>query len=200
MQKKVISKKIKHDQNIAEIKFGEFLTALGFDWKNDDNMKDTPKRVAKMYCKEIFNGVYDKAPDVTNFENESGYTGIVFQGDIEVKSMCSHHFMPFIGKAFVGYIPNKEGKIIGLSKLNRIVEYYSRRPQLQERLTKQIHDEINSLTESNLGVAVYIECKHMCVSHRGVCHNSVMKTIFTSGVFIENENLARSEFLAMIKN
>lgn len=181
----------------AENKFGEFLTALGFDWRNDDNMKDTPKRVSKMYATELFSGLYNERPKITSFENDGGYTGIVFQGDIDVKSTCSHHFCPFIGKAHVAYIPGD--KVIGLSKLNRIVEMYARRPQLQERLTKQIHDEINNLTDGNKGVAVMIESKHTCVSCRGIGQDSTMKTIFTSGAFLEKDNQARQEFLACIK-
>lgn len=189
---------MKYNIEKAEEYFGKFLDSLGFDWRNDVNMKETPKRVAKMYSKEIFNGVYGEKPRITSFKNENAYTGIVFQGDIDVKSMCSHHFMPFVGKAYVAYIPAKNGDVIGLSKLNRIVEYYSRQPQLQERLTKQIHDEIDKATNGNLGVMVYIKAKHFCVSHRGIGHNSEMKTSFSSGVFKNKQDLVRQEFLNMI--
>lgn len=189
-----MKKQIKPNLTQAEKNFGEFLTSLGFDWKNDDNMKDTPHRVAKMYANEIFKGLYAN-PKITSFEND-GYTGIVFQGDIDVKSVCSHHFCPFIGKAHVAYIPGK--KVVGLSKLNRIVDKYARRPQLQERLTKQIHDEINKLCEGNGGVAVMVEAKHTCVSMRGIGQDSTMKTIFTSGAFLEKDNQARQEFLQCI--
>lgn len=180
----------------ATKKFGEYLDILGFDWRNDDNMKDTPQRVSKMYINELFSGL-GKELKITSFDNENDYNGIVFQGNIDIKSVCSHHFCPFIGKAHIAYIPSK--KVIGLSKLNRIAEKYARQPQLQERLTKQIHDELNKYTDGNLGIAVMVEAKHTCVSMRGIGQDSTMKTIYTSGAFREKDNQARQEFLKLIE-
>lgn len=181
----------------AEQKYGEFLTALGYDWENDPNMKETPLRVAKMYVKEISQGSYNAMPHITSFPNSSGYSGMVFEGNIEVKSICSHHMMPFFGKAYVAYIPGEQ--MIGLSKLNRVVEHYSRRPQLQEQLTKQIHDELDRLLVGNKGVAVMINATHTCVSLRGANQDSHMKTAQLSGVFIEPMNHVRTEFYSLIK-
>lgn len=176
--------------------YAEFMEALGLDLTNP-NMTDTPTRVMKMYRDDVFKGLYEPEPKITAFPNEDEYDGIVFQGDIQVKSVCSHHHCPFIGKACVAYIPNKDGKIIGLSKLNRIVEYYSRRPQVQENLTMQIHDHIKKVIGDNQGVAVYIACKHTCVSLRGIKHDSEMKTTKLSGLFFD-DNKARNEFYSFI--
>lgn len=184
----------------AEKAYGEFLTALGYDWQNDPNMKGTPRRVAKMYVDEVTSGAYTAPPKITSFANEGRYDAMVFQGNISVKSLCSHHMQPFVGKAHVAYIPKKDGVVIGLSKLNRIVEWFARRPQLQEQLTQQIHDYIDRETHGNLGVAVYIECQHMCVSLRGVNDDSTMKTIKLSGVFMEPNHLSREEFYHAISN
>lgn len=175
----------------------QFLTALGYDWENDPNMKDTPKRVAKMYINETTTGSYDAPPKITTFENTSGYTGMVVQKRIEVKSLCSHHLQPFIGKAYVAYIPGKE--VAGLSKLNRIVEHFARRPQLQEQLTQQVHDFVNQAFPDNGGVAVYISCQHLCCKIRGVNDDSEMDTAVLSGAF-ENEGTARSEFYSIINS
>ena len=181
----------------AEIKYGEFLTALQFDWRNDPNMKDTPIRVSKMYIEEIYSGVYTEAPVITTFDNKNNYDGIVFQGSIPVISTCSHHALPFIGKAHVAYLPGT--KVIGLSKLNRVVEWFARRPQVQENLTMEIHDHLDKICESNGGIAVVIECKHLCCSNRGVKHNSTMKTAKLSGAF-KNDPPCREEFYDFIKS
>lgn len=183
---------------LVEQKFGEFLTALGYDWKNDSNMEDTPKRVAKMYIQEITKGVYMKPPKITVFKNTNKYTGVIFNGNIEIKSLCSHHFQPFIGKCHFAYIPFQTSNIIGLSKLNRIVDFFARRPQLQENLTIQIHSFLNKIIGKNKGVAVMIEAKHMCVYLRGVEQESNMITSELSGAFLEKDNLAREEFYHFI--
>lgn len=176
---------------------GDFLTALGYDWENDPNMKETPKRVAKMYINETTTGTYDAPPRITTFENTSGYKGMVVQKRIKVKSLCSHHLQPFIGEAYVAYIPGKE--VAGLSKLNRIVEHFSRRPQLQEQLTQQVHDFVSEAFPDNKGVAVYISCQHLCCKIRGVNDDSEMDTATLSGAF-ENESSARSEFYSIINS
>ena len=123
--------------DLASKFYGQFLSAMGFDWENDPNMADTPKRVSKAYINELFEGCFTEAPKITTFENSEGYDGMVAQCNIEVNSVCAHHFLNFSGKAHVAYIPGE--KIIGLSKLNRIVEWFSRRPQSQEHLIMQIH-------------------------------------------------------------
>jgi GTP cyclohydrolase I len=182
----------------ATKEYGELLTTLGFDWQHDPNMKDTPARVIKAWVNELICGCYDSPPKITAFENVDHYDGMVFSGDIDVISLCCHHWLSFIGKAYISYIPTKKGKVIGLSKLNRIVEYFSRRPQIQENLTMQIHNYVNEVCVDNLGVAVHIKARHACVCNRGVKHNSVMKTTKLSGVFLDNNNLAREEFYNFI--
>jgi len=176
----------------AAEKYGEFLEALGFNWKKSLDMKDTPKRVAKMMVNDIFKSCYNSPPDVTTFKNK-GYDGMVFEGDIEIKSI------PFFGRCFLAYIPTKKGRIIGLSKLNRLVEYCCRKPQVQENLTMEIHDLVNKLCKPNLGVAVVIEASHTCVSHRGIRQNSVMKTSKLSKDFLDSVS-TREEFYNFIKD
>jgi len=173
-----------------------FLDALQIDWKNDPNSSNTPLRVAKSYVNDLITGCYAPPPDVTAFDNLQNYDGIVCQTNIEVNSICSHHHLPFIGKAHVAYIPGK--KVVGLSKLNRIVEWFSRRPQVQENLTMQIHDFVNTICEGNGGVAVMIECSHLCACLRGVKHDSVMKTAKLSGAFME-QMVVRDEFYNFVK-
>ena len=179
--------------------YGKYMDALKIDWRNDPNSSDTPMRVAKSFVNDLAEGCYTKEPNITTFENVNEYDGMVFQGNIKVNSFCSHHHLPFIGVAHVAYIPTTESKIIGLSKLNRTVEFFARRPQVQENLTMQIHDYINGLCEGNLGVAVVVEANHMCACVRGVKHDATMKTAKLSGVFMDNDNQARTEFYNFIK-
>jgi GTP cyclohydrolase I len=178
--------------------YGKFLSELGFDWENDPNMADTPRRFAKAFVLDLAAGCFTEAPKITAFDNLNGYDGIVFQGDIEVKSFCSHHNLPFIGKAYVAYIPNKDGKIIGLSKLNRIVEHFARRPQVQENLTMQVHDFVDKTCDGNSGVAVVIKAGHLCACVRGVNHDSTMMTSKLSGAFKESP-ATRDEFYKFIE-
>ena len=189
--------KDKMKSNVEEA-YGNFLSALGYDWQNDPNMEGTPRRVAKMYLNEVTKGTYDPEPKITSFDNQQRYDGIVFQGNISIKSLCSHHMQPFIGKCHIAYIPDPEGKVIGLSKLNRICDYFARRPQLQEQLTQQIHNYIDKVTVKNKGVAVLIEAQHMCVSLRGIEHDSVMKTAKLSDCFLDDKSLSRDEFYRFI--
>jgi len=179
--------------------FGKFLVDLGFtDYLQNPHMADTPMRVTRAYVEDLFKGIYTDPPKITAFENTNGYDGLVFQGDIEVKSCCSHHFLPFIGKAHVSYIPGKADQVVGLSKLNRIVEWFARRPQVQENLTMQIHDFINTAIPGNKGVAVVIGAKHMCASCRGVRHDSTMMTSKLSGAY-ETNDATRNEFYKFIE-
>ena len=189
------------DQLIKEAAtaYEAFMDALKFDWRSDPHSVNTPLRVAKSFVNDLIRGCYEDKPKVTAFTNNDRYDGMVFQGGIPVKSICSHHHLPFTGKAYVAYIPVKDGKVIGLSKLNRIVEFYSRRPQVQESLTMQIHNAINEICEGNLGVAVMISATHTCACLRGVKHDGCeMKTSKMSGVFLDNNDLSREEFYQFV--
>ena len=177
--------------------YGKYMTALGIDWQNDPNSSDTPMRVAKAFVNDLAQGCYVDAPKITAFDNLDKYDGIVFQGNIDVKSFCSHHHLPFVGYAHVAYIPSTDGKVIGLSKLNRIVEYFARRPQVQENLTMQIHNYINETCIGNKGVAVVVGANHMCACVRGVRHDSTMMTSKMSGAFM-NDAAARNEFYRFV--
>jgi GTP cyclohydrolase I len=176
-----------------------YLDALGFDWRNDPNSTNTPRRVAKAFVQDLAAGCYNEPPKVTSFPS-NGYDGMVFQGGIPVKSLCSHHHLAFTGKAHVAYIPSLEGRVIGLSKLNRIVEFYARRPQIQEGLTIQIHDAINEVCEKNRGVAVMVSATHTCACLRGIKHDGCeMKTSKLSGDFM-NDAAVRAEFYTFVAN
>ena len=178
---------------IAE-KFGDIMDVLGLD-RSDDSLQGTPLRVAKMYVQEVFQGLNPKnKPEAKLFENKYRYNQMLVEKDITVHSYCEHHFVPIIGKAHVAYISN--GKVIGLSKINRIVKYFSKRPQVQERLTEQIAAELK-LALGTEDVAVYIDASHFCVSTRGV-EDSASSTITThySGKF--GSEKVRNEFLTYI--
>jgi GTP cyclohydrolase I len=179
---------------LIEKHFREIMDVLGLDL-TDDSLQDTPRRVAKMFVKEIFTGLNPaEKPSISLFENKYGYRQMLVERGIKLHSFCEHHFLPIYGVAHVAYIPNEH--VIGLSKLNRIVEYYGRRPQVQERLTLQIADELKRILKTE-DVAVYIEAKHMCVQLRGVEHNdSVTDTYEFSGKFL-NEQF-RNEFMRAI--
>lgn len=179
----------------ASAHYGGFLEAMGFDYKADPQTIDTPRRVAKAWLKDLIIGSVSDEPKITTFPNEENYDGLVVQSGIPVVSMCAHHNLAFTGYATVAYLPGEN--VVGLSKLNRIVEWFSRRPQMQESLTQQIHDYIADKLECD-SVAVSIACKHTCCSHRGIKHPSVMSTNKFSGAFMEKDNLIRSEFLHSI--
>ena len=171
--------------------FTSIMDILGLDL-NDDSLKGTPGRIAKMYVKEIFSGLNPgNKPLATLFENPYRYSEMLVEKNIAVFSNCEHHFVPITGKAHVAYISN--GKVIGLSKLNRIVQYYSRRPQVQERLTIQIAEEIKQVLGTQ-DVAVIIDASHHCVSSRGIQDaGSLTVTSSYSGKFKESDS--RNEFL-----
>ena len=178
----------------AEDAYSKFLIAVGFHFLADENSRDTPRRVAKAWVNDIISGTNTEKPKITTFP--SNYTGIVFDGNIEVTSLCSHHNLAFSGKAYIGYIPG--GRVIGLSKLNRIVDWYSRRPQIQEGLTQQIHDDLSNILENNNGVMVVIDAMHTCCSHRGIKHKSSMITASASKYFLENKDGCKDEFYQFI--
>jgi GTP cyclohydrolase IA len=175
--------------------FKGIMQTLGLDL-NDDSLKETPERVAKMYVKEIFSGLNPKnKPEVTMFENKYQYNKMLIEKNISLYSYCEHHFVPIIGKVHVAYI--SKGKVIGLSKINRLVQYYSKRPQVQERLTVQIAEAIKKATGTE-DVAVLIDAVHLCVASRGIKDtNSSTITSDYSGKFINEE--IKNEFLALVK-
>jgi len=188
---KMIDKATKH--------YGEFLKSVGFDYEKDPQTIDTPRRVAKAWLKDLVLGSVSNPPDITVFPNDENYDGVVIQTGIPVVSLCAHHNLPFTGYASVAYVPGD--KVVGLSKLNRIVDWFARRPQMQESLTQQIHSYISEKLECK-SVAVSIASKHMCCLNRGIKHpTSTMTTNKFSGVFMEKDNLIREEFLhAISKN
>ena len=178
--------------------YGKFLDALDCDWRNDPNSNDTPRRVAKAYVNDLWAGRYNGPPSITGFPSD-GYDGLVFEGGIPLTSMCSHHHQTINGKVHIGYIASENGTVVGLSKLNRIVEHFGRRGAIQEQLTVAIHNAVDKICIGNLGVAVMIEATHNCVSCRGVKHTGAsMKTSKLSGSFMD-EDSARAEFYEFCK-
>ena len=159
------------------------MDVLGLDLK-DDSLKGTPDRVAKMYVEEIFSGLNpDNKPKIALFENKYRYNQMLVEKNITFYSNCEHHFVPIIGEAHIAYVSS--GKVIGLSKLNRIVQYYAKRPQVQERLTNQIAIDLKAILNTE-DIAVIIDAKHLCVSSRGVKDNaSATVTSYYSGIFNE---------------
>lgn len=179
-----------------EFYFARIMETLGLDL-DDDSLKNTPHRVAKMYVKEIFSGLDpNKEPKITLFDNKYGYKRMLVEKNITLYSNCEHHFVPIIGKAHVAYMPHD--KVIGLSKINRLVQYYAKRPQVQERLTMQIADALKKILHHN-DVAVMIEAEHMCVEERGIKDtNSKTVTVSYSGKF-ENESV-QQEFVTHVRD
>ncbi|MCF2490861.1 GTP cyclohydrolase I FolE [Dyadobacter sp. CY347] len=179
---------------LIEKHFRHIMEIMGLDL-TDDSLKGTPKRVAKMYITEVFSGLDPKnKPAVTLFENKYKYDQMLVEKDISVFSNCEHHFVPIYGKAHVAYISS--GKVIGLSKLNRIVEYFAKRPQVQERLTVQIANELKLALETE-DVAVVIDAQHMCVQSRGIRDSgSSTVTAFYGGKF--QEEGTKKEFLSYL--
>jgi GTP cyclohydrolase I len=179
--------------------FGNFLTALKCDWRNDPNSMETPRRVAKAYVNDLWKGRYAPFTEITSFPSD-GYQGIILEKDIPLVSQCSHHHQTISGVVHIAYIPGPEGRVIGLSKLNRIVEHFGRRGAIQEQLTVAIHQAVNKICEENVGVMVMIKASHSCVSCRGVKHQGAsMMTSELSGVFADHTKTAKLEVLEMIK-
>lgn len=186
------------DQKIEQIEkhVREIMLTLGLDL-TDDSLNGTPKRVAKMYVKEVFSGLNPKnRPHARLFENKYNYDQMLVEKDITFYSHCEHHLVPIYGRAHVAYFSG--GKVIGLSKINRIVQYYAKRPQVQERLTVQIGKELEAILETK-DVGVVIDANHMCVAMRGVGDtNSKTGTAYFNGKF-KDENVKR-EFLNFINS
>jgi len=191
----IVPSKLTDQQKIQQIakNFTEIMKVLGLDLKNE-SLEDTPTRIAKMYVNEVFAGLKtENFPRITVIENEMKYDQMLVVQDIEVLSVCEHHFQTIDGHATVAYIPNK--RVIGLSKINRIVQFFSRRPQVQERLTKQIADCLEFVLETK-HVAVHINARHYCVIARGVeDSHSATATSDLRGDFKKRPE-TRSEFLA----
>jgi len=190
------SKSDTEKKEIIAFHFTEIMKALDLDL-TDDSLKGTPERVAKMYIEEIFSGLNPKnKPKMALFENKYQYNQMLVEKNITFYSNCEHHFVPIFGKAHVAYISS--GKVIGLSKLNRIVQYYAKRPQVQERLTMQIAEDLKIALETE-DVAVIIDAKHLCVSSRGVKDES-SATVTTSfnGAFNTPQKI--NELLQLIHN
>ena len=180
--------------DLIEEHFREIMGILGLDL-TDDSLNGSPRRVAKMYVQEIFKGLNPaNKPLPTLFDNKFRYNEMLVEKDITVQTYCEHHFLPIIGRAHVAYISS--GKVIGLSKLNRVVEYFSKRPQVQERLTVQIADELKRVLETE-DVAVIIDAKHLCVSTRGV-HDVNSSTITASYGGKFGEEATRQELLRYV--
>ncbi len=177
--------------SIIEHHFKKIMETLGLDL-NDESLNGTPYRVAKMFVNEIFTGLQpDQKPRMMVFDNNFKYGQMLVEKNIAVNSTCEHHFLPIYGKAHVAYVSS--GKVIGLSKLNRIVDYFSRRPQVQERLTRQIAEELKTVLNTE-DVAVVIEAKHMCVMHRGIKDQGSSTVTAEYGGSFKNTH-TRQEFL-----
>ncbi len=179
---------------LIEKHFKEIMLILGLDL-DDDSLKGTPHRVAKMYVHEIFKGLNPaNKPKVALFENKYQYKQMLVEKNISFFSNCEHHFVPIIGKAHIAYVSN--GKVVGLSKLNRIVRYYAARPQVQERMTVQIANELKQVLQTE-DIAVLIEADHLCVASRGI-QDITSKTVTSdySGKFLDQKT--REEFLRLV--
>jgi GTP cyclohydrolase I len=181
--------------DIIAFHFQKIMEALGLDLQ-DDSLKDTPSRIAKMYVKEIFSGLEpDNFPAISVFNNTYRYNEMLIEKDIQVYSYCEHHFVPIVGKAHVAYFPSD--KVIGLSKLNRVVKYFCRRPQVQERLTMDVANSLKEILQTE-DIAVMIEAKHFCVAARGIeDSNSSTVTSHFGGKFTLQEN--KGLFYAALK-
>jgi GTP cyclohydrolase I len=182
--------------NKIEYHFAQIMHTLGLNLY-DDSLSGTPKRVAKMYINELFSGLNpNNKPEISLFENKYHYKKMLIEKDITLYSNCEHHFVPIVGKVHVAYMPDKQ--VIGLSKINRLVQYYAKRPQVQERLTVQISEALKEVLQHN-DVAVVIEADHLCVASRGIKDiASKTVTVSYSGQF-ENEAI-KQEFLSHIQN
>lgn len=178
--------------------YAKFLEALGVDWENDPNSKESPQRIAKKYVNDLWKGRYELPPDITSFPSD-GYKGMVLESNIPLISMCSHHHESIIGRVHIAYVPGEDARVIGLSKLNRIVEHFGRRGAIQEQLTMALHNAVDQVCEGNIGVAVSVVAEHQCVSCRGTKHQGAsMVTNHISGVFRDRPEV-RNEYFESIK-
>jgi GTP cyclohydrolase I len=182
---------------IIERHFSSIMDTLGLDL-NDDSLRETPKRVAKMYVNEIFWGLdYDAFPKCTTVENKMKYDEMVVERNVNVQSNCEHHFVVIDGLATVAYIPKE--KVLGLSKINRIVEYFSKRPQIQERLTEQVYYALQYILDTD-NIAVVIDAQHYCVKSRGVEDTGSSTITSKLGGCFKTDPAARAEFMNIVNN
>lgn len=189
--------KMERKDKIAAIEksFSDIMTILGLDL-TDDSLKETPTRVAKMFVNETMWGLdYEAFPKCTTVENKMKYDEMIVERNITVQSLCEHHILPIVGKATIAYIP--KNKVLGLSKMPRIVEYFSRRPQIQERLTEQIFYALQFILETD-NIAVVIDASHLCVSTRGVEDTSASTITTKLGGVFKDDPASRSEFMRLI--
>jgi GTP cyclohydrolase I len=187
MRKDAFKTSDEEKKNKIALLFEEIMNVMGLDL-TDDSLMGTPKRVAKMYIDEIFSGLNpENKPKIALFENKYRYNQMLVEKNITFYSNCEHHFVPIIGKAHLAYISS--GKVIGLSKLNRIVQYFAKRPQVQERLTNQIANELSKILGTD-DIAVIIDAKHLCVSSRGIKdESSATVTSYYGGVFNDSKKI-----------
>lgn len=185
------------EEKIRAIKksFRDIMECLGLDME-DDSLRGTPERVAKMFVKEAFKGLDRRNfPEINFFENKYNYQQVLIEKNIKVNSYCEHHFVPILGKAHVGYIPKE--RIIGLSKINRLVDFFSHKPQVQEKLTMEIAESLAEILETE-DIAIVIEAQHLCVSSRGIRDvDSLTETSFFGGAFQNAET--QNTFLSALK-
>lgn len=185
------------DEKIENIQkyFTLIMEELGLDL-TDDSLRGTPYRVAKMYVSEIFSGLNPaNRPQISVFDNKYQYNKMLIESNISFSSSCEHHFLPIVGKAHVGYVSS--GKVIGLSKINRVVDYFAKRPQVQERMTVQIYNELKTILETE-DVIVVVEAGHMCVSTRGINDKTSLTTTLEYGGKFLNQGY-RSDFFQMVQ-
>lgn len=183
----------------AAAAYAIFMDHVCPGWEDDPQALETPMRVAKSFINDLCSGLHTEAPIIKQFDNGEHYDGITAQCNIPVRSLCAHHHLPIAGNCHVAYIPIADGQIIGLSKLNRIVDYWARRPQTQEHLTMQIFNHLKKvLNTENVGVVIH--ASHFCTSHRGIKHDSEMHTAKMGGLFFDNTIGTRAEFYRMIDN
>ena len=184
----------------AAMKFEELFDILHVDHRNDHNTRDTPRRVAKMYVEELMNGRFSEPPSITEFDNAEQFDSLIVTGPIDVRSTCAHHMMPIFGQAYIGILPAPDGKIIGLSKYDRIVDHFASRLQIQEELVKQIANFLVEKTAPR-GLAVRISAVHMCKTQRGVKAGVGARMVSNSyhGSFKDDPAL-RAEFLEECSN
>jgi GTP cyclohydrolase IA len=194
MRADAFNKTDQEKMTVIEDHFYAIMHELGLDM-TDDSLKGSPHRVAKMFVQEIFSGLNPaNKPKISVFDNSYHYDKMLVEADISFNSTCEHHFLPITGKAHIGYVSS--GKVIGLSKLNRIVDYYAKRPQVQERLIMQIFNELKTVLDTE-NVIVVMEAKHLCVSSRGIKdESSYTSTIQYGGVFNDKEH--RNDFFNLI--
>lgn len=193
----ITANKLDRKQKIDEIErlYTEIMKTLGMDM-SDDSLVETPKRVAKMLITETLWGLdFEAFPKCTTVENKMHYDEMVIEKNITVQSMCEHHILPIVGKATVAYIP--KNRVLGLSKIPRVVEYFSRRPQIQERLTEQVYHALSYILDTD-NIAVVIDASHLCVSSRGVEDTSASTITSKLGGIFKTDSAARAEFMRMV--